>query len=147
MFTWWLQSGDLILAVVEGTRREHGVREGQRPDVQDAEVEQLHHFAETLAGVLRQNEVLVAGRIGAIDVDYVGGLIDLHVQLDPGVGGHGWKAPIQTLEDDQLHAQDFLLGTSSVGDVCKLLQFRRVDLLNLGGYEEASDSWKRENVL
>ncbi len=79
----------MILAVIDSAGGKHGVGEGERPDVQHAEVQELHHLAETKSGKLRKNKVFVARRVGAVDVDDVSCLVDLHVELDPGVGGHG----------------------------------------------------------
>ena len=79
-------------------------------------------------------------------LDYVGGLIKLKVELDPGVWGHGSQAPVEGLEYDQLHALDLLVGAGPVRDVDEFRELGRVDLLNLGCYEETGDAWKPKQV-
>ena len=85
--------------------------------------------------------------IRAIDVDDVIGLSHLKVQLHPRVWGHGREAPVEALENDELHAEDLLLGAGTVCNVGKLLKLWRVDLFNLGCYKEAGDACKKIAIV
>jgi len=125
--------------VVQGGGSEDAVVELEAADVKHAEVHQLHGAGEREAGVGGQGEALVERLPGSI--------ADLHVEPHPGVGGHGGETPVEALEDHELHLEDLLLSAGAVSDVGKLLELGRVDLLDLGADEEASDPDQLESVL
>ena len=66
----------------------------------------LHNFGEGQTAVGGHDELLVVRRATAV--------LDLHVHPHPGVGGHGGEAPVEALQDDQLHLEDLALCASSV---------------------------------
>ena len=58
----------------------------------------------------------------------------------------GERPPVEALEDHQLHLKDLLLGAGAIGDIGKLLELGRVDLLNLGANKETRDTDQLEPV-
>ena len=55
-------------------------------------------------------------------------------------GGHGLHPKIKRKEDLALHGQDLLHRKRPTANVEVLLQFRRLDLLVLGGHEKGGDA-------
>ena len=125
--------------MVQGGGGEDAVVELEAADVQHAEVHQLHGAREREARVGWQGEALVKR--------FPGSIADLHVKPHPRIGRHWGEAPVEALEDHQLHLEDFLLGAGTVSDVSKLLELGRVDFFDLGTDEETSDANQLESVL
>ena len=134
-----LQGNLLRLAKPESSGGDDTVAELQAAEVEHGQVHQLHGAGEGEARVGREREAGIHRALGAVQ--------DLHVEPHPGVGSHRTEAPVEPLEDHQLHLQDFLLCAGAVRHVGELLQLGRVDLLNLGSNEEACDADQLEPVL
>ena len=57
------------------------------------------------------------------------------------------EAPVEALEDHQLHLEDLFLGAGTVSHIGELLELWQVDLLDIGADEEAADADELEAVL
>jgi len=71
---------------------------------------------------------------------------NLEVDIDPITGGNWSEVPFKRLHYQHFRSNDVCFRTGSVSDIRKSSQFRRINLFNFGGNEQATDSCIRTEL-